>query len=75
MEYNFESKDINTSIILPCPFCGSQNVNVYEKYIEQKNNLGMYKAYYTFCLNCSTSSGSFLNESDAIIAWNRRYIT
>ena len=52
----------------PCPFCGSNKVNVYEyKYH------GLTDSFGVKCFNCKTESYQFFDsKNEAIEAWNRR---
>lgn len=55
---------------LPCPFCGSKNVEVYT------NDDGDYgpDTYMVECNVCFSSSGNQKSEIEAINAWNRRML-
>ena len=52
----------------PCPFCGSNKVNVIEhKYHILPNSFGVK------CFNCKTESYQFFDSRiEAAEAWNRR---
>ena len=52
----------------PCPFCGSNKVNVIEhKYYNLTNSFGVK------CFNCKTESYQFFDSrTEAAEAWNRR---
>lgn len=48
-------------IVLPCPFCGSQNIVT--------SNWGMFR---TWCQDCRGKSDDQLTQIDAIREWNTR---
>ena len=50
----------------PCPFCGSDNMGVYE------HSYPMEHYYFVFCNECKAESGNFETKEKAILAWNRR---
>lgn len=52
----------------PCPFCGSDRVNVIEhKFHHLTNSFGVK------CFNCKTESYQFFDSrKEAIEAWNKR---
>ena len=71
-----ETKIIRNKVeMLPCPFCGSENV----KPIHYSGSYG-YSASedYVKCLSCSATGGLITNDNglncmeDAIEKWNRR---
>ena len=75
-EYSLALKSQPHLVVLPCPFCGGNNLVVDEI----TTILGGYSVnHYKITCNaideesgCGASSGAFKNPSDALIAWNRR---
>ena len=48
--------------LLPCPFCGCENINV--RY---------YSPWHSICCNeCQARTAGWADEATAIAAWNRR---
>lgn len=56
----------------PCPFCGSERV-ILEKVQNDPDDKDDF-VYSTYCRNCLSKSDWYLNEEDAIKAWNRRSV-
>lgn len=50
----------------PCPFCGSNEVQLYVCLNEIKT------AYVVQCIDCGASSAYMYSRKDAIEMWNRR---
>lgn len=50
----------------PCPFCGSNEIQLYICPSEVKTE------YVVYCLGCGASSMYADKEKDAVFAWNRR---
>lgn len=46
----------------PCPFCGSDDLD-----IEERNDIK-----FVFCKNCQASTADCYDVKEAVIAWNRR---
>lgn len=55
---------MNKFILLNCPFCGGE---------AQLKNMKKV-TFYVECKTCKATTSMFIVESDAIKAWNRRYI-
>ncbi len=53
--------------ILPCPFCGSEDVSVYKSW-----NLAYY---FATCETCGSCGSNKETEKEAIEEWNRVYVT
>lgn len=51
--------------LLPCPFCGSANIFLYEK-------AGITTTFFTECQVCFSQSGDYGLAELAIKAWNTR---
>ena len=52
----------------PCPFCGSDRVNVTENKFQH-----LFNSFGVKCFNCKTESYQFFDSrKEAIEAWNRR---
>lgn len=50
----------------PCPFCGDSRI-----FIDMRNQDSI--AYYVaFCFGCGARTSPYVNEQDAIEAWNLR---
>ncbi len=47
----------------PCPFCGSDNVDIYKHKNENK---------CVVCYKCYSGSGNYMTDDLAVEAWNRR---
>lgn len=52
-----------TEQLLPCPFCGSAD-------LEKSNNGDNH--WNVWCNGCATSGPDAVGEDDAIVVWNRR---
>lgn len=48
----------------PCPFCGSDNVNVYGWSVMVEYNIQ--------CDNCGCSTKDWESVKEAVVAWNKR---
>lgn len=57
-------KMMERKILEPCPFCGSENLNV--------NRIGSRPDYYVHCLSCHCNTGVCRDEAAARAAWNQR---
>ena len=54
--------------LLPCPFCGEDNINIFE------TDFGQSEEPYQFAVECK-SCGALVSAEDkdaAVAAWNRR---
>ena len=63
-EMNMNKSDKET--LKPCPFCGSNKVQLYVCPNEVKT------AYVVQCIDCGASSAYMHSRKDAIEMWNRR---
>jgi Lar family restriction alleviation protein len=60
------------SELLPCPFCGGEQV-IKARYIGYGSlGLGSHDEYRVVCQECRASSDEYRSEAEAIAAWNRR---
>lgn len=55
----------------PCPFCGSNDVEVYEHYNESAGI--KYGGYFPECITCGCRLNYYGSKKAALEAWNRRY--
>ncbi len=58
--------------LLPCPFCGSTNINRGIRPRLEREGLVRLRAYAFVCDECFAQSGWTPQEADAIAQWNRR---
>lgn len=64
--------------LLPCPFCGSDHVEL-KIYYYGRGRVISYSPYngpttsQVQCDNCNSSSGDYDSKEEAIKAWNNRY--
>lgn len=49
--------------LLPCPFCGSENVG---------SGMGVEEANYILCKSCLAEGPYHRETKDAVAAWNKR---
>ncbi len=54
--------------ILPCPFCGSENVDISIGH----RGIPPVQAHYVECIECASSSNMFITIKEAKNAWNKR---
>lgn len=62
--------DIKKRYLAPCPFCGCEEISVYEHY-----DFGGY--HYAMCENCGACIGGVMQsytEEEAIEKWNKRAV-
>ena len=52
-------------VLKDCPFCGGH-------YVQQKSGSTVHSEYYVICNICRARTGSFMDPSSAVAAWNRR---
>ena len=58
---------METTILKPCPFCGSYDVGITNRYYTVFDD-----QYYCFCSECGAHTTYKLSQKKAIEAWNRR---
>lgn len=56
--------------LLPCPFCGSTEIEIYEYHGEK---MGLeYGGFFPECANCGCRLNYYESRGKSLEAWNRR---
>jgi len=67
-KYRFEKvSHVNETMLKPCPFCGSQKVNMHR--VNHKGGVYLYEAR---CGKCEARTRKERSQEEIIKAWNRR---
>ena len=53
----------------PCPFCGSDDVEVFDYPFKEHRALN---GCFAHCMACGARSGNYATVEDALKAWNER---
>ena len=56
-------------ILMPCPFCGSTNVDIFDSFGDAETGLNFCNVQ---CINCGAQGASRLGQEKAANSWNCR---
>ena len=59
------------SKLMPCPFCGSENV-MLESPVDEKTGDDIKNRYFIVCADCFFESGVYTGKTGITGKWNRR---